>query len=1496
MTKSAVRELCAELGVAVGCAWLFSGLILWPVTNSLATTSGDFASVPLTTTIAVKPNILFVLDNSNSMDEDVDGNAVGSASPNSRSEIARNAIKAIIDKNKDSMRFGLMAYDQQNIRSYNLSNSFYYCSFDPASYQPNVAVTPEIQRDPTINTKRFPNPVDPGNFIYYDTALPMYGATADVRPWFCYSGNYIADDNWANDIYRCVTEKTGTQATPMGITDIATLATYGYGSTVLYTSYFMPTDSDYAAGFNEFGYENVSLYIGKTWFTDTVSGGGRLHLNVEESTEAHIAEFYDPKGFESPQPADYNPEAGKLGRSQFVTATDTPLRNAGLTPIAGTLDTALKYFSHQETPTVAGLAANNPIIAPCQKNFIVLVTDGLPSTDASGTTGDTEELLAEVEQKITALRSLTNDAEPGMSFDVRTFVVGFALPAESGNQLDALAVAGGTDVNGHAYLANDPDQLASQLQEIFQQISKEASSGTAAAINTNSHSSEGGVFQSMFYPLIRDAAARSIYWAGDVSGLFMDKYGRLREDTNGNHMLDDDGDNADRIVTYQQNSGSIIGFATPVGALTEKTVVTMDAAANLAGKYFFINATGGRHYYVCFNVDTMVVADTDINTSLSSDVYRQRLEVKLAVADSAESVAKKTARMLNNSMVLKATASSAQVTIETVLPGDVEDMTVGNSGLAFNITQQGGEPSSANPSHGARSDIKYLWNASDWLAAINDNDIPTQRAYASAEKKRHIITFVDYNQNGVPDSGEQQAFTVPTGSIPDSDILSFNSPNLMPLIPVSENSVGRIAELPIFNTMNPAAPNYVPGAPSGWVLGGEYMRTQIKRVVNFIRGQDQSAATLNVPGLPAGYGDVTLPAFRSRQIERGGQVRTWRLGDIVHSNPLVVDRPNRGYHQIYDDSSYGRFMEKYANRRAVVYVGANDGMLHAFNGGFYENRYDASTPPDGKADMRYLTQPKKWVVDSNNVRVLTNDGDFTPYDLGAELWAYVPYNLLGHLYWLTEPPANDDSQVNHVYYVDLEPVSYDVQIFTPDDDHPDGWGTILVGGMGFGGGRIDACVSRDWTPGAEGSCIESRPMSSAYFIFDITNPEKPPKLLTEFALPRQGYTTNTPALVFFKDKDNPSQKRFFLVFGSGPASAAGVADSAALHSAKSSQNARLYYLALNSASDFTVAGGSLAQCGTAASDECGFQTIGGDPSYISDIVTNDYNLDYKIDTLYFGSVISTPDGSLSGALRRVVTGGNDSPGAWDGDSLLIDLAAAGLKQPISAAPSTAFDDSGNLFVYFGTGRYLTAADKENNDQQAFYGVKEPRAGNGDFTWGTVSYANLYDSTNVQLQVADENGIEVTNGAGTNNSWQEFLNYVGGNFSGWMKKLRTQAELAADGVAGTAERAVNQPAISNKLFLGTTFVPTEEVCDNLGRGYLYSLYYRTGTAAMTKTGPAPASYDLGGGLPSRLTISGAFVRAQSSTGGFFEVPLPDLPLDGQTGGQSSRLNWQDMSDD
>jgi type IV pilus assembly protein PilY1 len=72
-----------------------------------------------------------------------------------------------------------------------------------------------------------------------------------------------------------------------------------------------------------------------------------------------------------------------------------------------------------------------------------------------------------------------------------------------------------------------------------------------------------------------------------------------------------------------------------------------------------------------------------------------------------------------------------------------------------------------------------------------------------------------------------------------------------------------------------------------------------------------------------------LRGSNAQELRNGGQFRnrTHKLGDIVSSDPLYIGAPSSNN----QTASYVTFASTYKSRQPMIYVGANDGMLHAFN-------------------------------------------------------------------------------------------------------------------------------------------------------------------------------------------------------------------------------------------------------------------------------------------------------------------------------------------------------------------------------------------------------------------------------------------------------------------------------------------------------------------------------------------------------------------------------------
>jgi type IV pilus assembly protein PilY1 len=694
---------------------------------------------------------------------------------------------------------------------------------------------------------------------------------------------------------------------------------------------------------------------------------------------------------------------------------------------------------------------------------------------------------------------------------------------------------------------------------------------------------------------------------------------------------------------------------------------------------------------------------------------------------------------------------------------------------------------SAPADRGTLDDIQYLWAASEWLNGISTTNIVSQRNYTNVSQKRHIFTFIDVDQDMLPDNNE---------------VIDFAKTNANAIQPY-------IHLYPPFEDK----PGWVPTDASAF---SDFVLKQTERVIDFIRGEDQSE--YESPSF-----SYTIPASRSRQMESG---ETWRLGDVVHSTPTVIGTPAEHFDLLYRDGSYKDFYVTYKNRRIVLYAGGNDGMLHAFSAGFYNQ-------DDGKFYLGYSAG--SGFSDSGLA-------------LGAELWAYIPYNLLPHLYWLTE--KDYDGEV-HVSYVDLKPRVFDAKIFTPDTTHPNGWGTVLVGGMRFGGGYIRADVNKDdvYTAGVD------RVMRSAYFIMDITDPEQQPELLAEITFSGLGFTTSYPAVVAMKDKDSGAdQNNWYLVLGSGPTEASG-ATNTAMTQGSSTQTAKIVFLDLKKlATDGQIY--SLDSNGALAAGINIFAELDSN-AFVSQPIAVDLDLDYKTDVLYFGTISGNATDGWGGKLRRIVINDNASPAAWTKNSTLVNNG-----QPIVAAPTVARDKYGQIWVYFGTGRFYNRPDAADTDQQSFYGVKEPyNAGSATFTWTTVNASDLID-------VSD---VNVMKGSTTVSDTQQQI----ASADGWLLDFPL-----------SGERNLGQAVLLGDIITFSTYVPSQDTCTFEGVSYLYALYFETGTAYFESVmGLEPENgageqevikkVSLGRGLTITPSIhagkqNGATVFVQSSSGAILDT--------------------------
>ena len=197
----------------------------------------------------------------------------------------------------------------------------------------------------------------------------------------------------------------------------------------------------------------------------------------------------------------------------------------------------------------------------------------------------------------------------------------------------------------------------------------------------------------------------------------------------------------------------------------------------------------------------------------------------------------------------------------------------------------------------------------------------------------------------------------------------------------------------------------------------------------------------------------------AQEIANGGayRTRTFRLGDIVNSKPVIVGPPA---FQFFDTTNpgYSAFKARYATRPNVVFAGANDGMVHAF------------------------------------------DGTMTNSTSGSELFAYIPSFTYGTSATAatTGLASLGNPSFTHHYLVDAPAGQFDVDFgdagVAPASRSAVDWHTILIGGLGKGGKGFYALDVTDPTTWTNESNVAS-------------------KVLWEFTDSRLGYTYGTPSVV-----------------------------------------------------------------------------------------------------------------------------------------------------------------------------------------------------------------------------------------------------------------------------------------------------------------------------------------------------------------------------------------------
>ncbi len=611
--------------------------------------------------------------------------------------------------------------------------------------------------------------------------------------------------------------------------------------------------------------------------------------------------------------------------------------------------------------------------------------------------------------------------------------------------------------------------------------------------------------------------------------------------------------------------------------------------------------------------------------------------------------------------------------------------------------------------------------------------------------------------------------------------------------------------------------------------------TDVQCIIDYLRGKDISTNN-----------DCTTEYVqRLRKINLNDicgidETAIWKLGDIMNSAPTVVSfEPNNIYHTRYLDNTYKEYItsDNYRRRTTFAFVGANDGMLHAFRVGYIqENKYCTNDPSKSCKTSQECGEGGFCIFDPDKpVKLINSYNDSSTTKIGKEEWAYIPYNAIPYLLWYGH------KSYCHIHTVDYTAIVVDASIngSANSSKTASSWRTLLIGIMGFGGQHI---ITGD--DNGNGVCdqaeINCREFASSIFVFDITewlsDPDNEnPILMWEKSLPEKTLTLSYPVIIRRGDKDKNGE--WYIVLGSGPKDPYGndFVSSPKLHfiDLRTGNIVKSVELPLPS----NVPGAA-----------------------VGNIKAVDVNNDYQDDVLYFGVYGETTDEIQWGTLYRLPL--INEPGSYKDIAALSssdisevirlsDFCQAEYCPTVFAQPEVGIDMSSNnnprLWLFFGTGKMLNEDDKLTKKR----GYKNYLIGLVDACWNPAFQSDPNDPTTQCPQTYTIDDLKNTTNEKTivrldpaetveictcdtvcapdcsSECWFETVYVKVGDPISYIEDV---TDLGYQGwyIEYPGRVVMSTPLLVETILDALSFEPTDNICGGLGYTYLTAVNYKSGT--------------------------------------------------------------------
>jgi Tfp pilus tip-associated adhesin PilY1 len=723
------------------------------------------------------------------------------------------------------------------------------------------------------------------------------------------------------------------------------------------------------------------------------------------------------------------------------------------------------------------------------------------------------------------------------------------------------------------------------------------------------------------------------------------------------------------------------------------------------------------------------------------------------------------------------------------------------------------------------------------------------------------------------------------------------------------------------------------------------------RIVDFLVGHTDIATVLDPMGQPSlgqspsqtdgadpftsmGY-NCPDPEDRNNDGNFGSlEACSVRLGDIFHSNPVVVGSPS----PLFFDAGYQSFAVKFRDRSAVVYVGANDGFIHAFHAGEFKDPNAEGAGPDEKTNpftleteiFPFFDEGTGYELFGVTIPTFLADSLATPTSQASspaemifgsplppdyrtgDFKTFVLDNFTQRSFADGSPIIGDvfiDGSPNGISLADESPEECAESVSTADGDIDvcgREWHTVLLAGAHNGGG---AYIALDVTNPACGENCGTTDTLDEHIKSGGETLEYPKHMWTLFDRDF-GNTWSTPSmgrirLKVTEDDDSKIVDRWVMFVGGGldptdtdPSD--GVSFGNAFVVVDISTGKEIFKF--HPTNSIPSGGSTMSNVGDMLCDV---------PSRVASV---DINSDGYTDLAYFGDTcgrmwrfdVSMPI-DVSGSIAESGPSGNLSivAEAWTGqvafcantDAECFDAGNSPAVpsenlEPIFFAPTIVLDDLGRRHVIFVTGdrRDPSSALKSGKLYNFIDDYIPAFLAGGTATGGqTIKTASYLISAGQVIEIGAQSGVE-----------DQFVSSSGNNFQS------DQGEFIVVfpsnlGEEEFGEKGFGVPVVINRVLIFTTYAPeieSEDPCSGgTGFGRIFALDFITGAAALARIPGVTESDILKGSDAQRSLAAGVTVAegmptpAQLTFGARGSVLMSVAFTGGPVAGGSQFIIWE-----